>query len=249
MSFITLTYNDECLSYDGSGSPILVKKHVQDFFKRLRRKVDYHNKNKNKTKIKYFVSGEYGDDFGRPHYHAIVFGIYPTDLQFYKKTRQGFKLYNSKELDDIWKKGRVIFGHVTRESIQYTISYIFKIDSKSEHKVWSLKSSGIGLDYLEKNRHRILKEMSVKIDGKKVGLPRYYKKKLELNPYDIISHQLEHDQKEIEIQRRIAKGEDTYFLRRQDIEMKAKTKIAKIEMSGSRRIVTNKIADPKLIKK
>lgn len=45
---------------------VLVKKHYQDFFKRLRRYTGLSD-------ITYVVAGEYGSEFGRPHFHAIVF--------------------------------------------------------------------------------------------------------------------------------------------------------------------------------
>ena len=62
--FVTLTYNDESLPINQKGYPTLRKKHLQDFFKRLRINLDrdYHHR-----KIKYFACGEYGDCTGRPH--------------------------------------------------------------------------------------------------------------------------------------------------------------------------------------
>ena len=45
---------------------LLVKKHYQDFLKRLR-------KNTGLKDISYVLSGEYGHDYGRPHFHLILF--------------------------------------------------------------------------------------------------------------------------------------------------------------------------------
>lgn len=45
---------------------LLVKKHYQDFLKRLR-------KNTGLQDISYVLSGEYGHDYGRPHFHMILF--------------------------------------------------------------------------------------------------------------------------------------------------------------------------------
>lgn len=64
--FVTLTYSNENLPLDAS----LNKRDIQLFFKRLRKQLDKKN-----IKIRYFLAGEYGDKFGRPHYHAIIFGI------------------------------------------------------------------------------------------------------------------------------------------------------------------------------
>lgn len=62
--FVTLTYSDEHLPEDGSVS----RRELQLFFKRLRDRVA-------PVRIRYFAVGEYGGRFGRPHYHAILFGI------------------------------------------------------------------------------------------------------------------------------------------------------------------------------
>lgn len=45
---------------------VLVKKHYQDFLKRLR-------KNTGLTDITYMVCGEYGHEYGRPHFHLVLF--------------------------------------------------------------------------------------------------------------------------------------------------------------------------------
>lgn len=65
--FITLTYNNENLPPEGS----LFKRQVMGFIKRLRRRLEYHLG----LRCRYFLCGEYGDKTGRPHYHAILFGV------------------------------------------------------------------------------------------------------------------------------------------------------------------------------
>lgn len=62
--FITLTYDNNHIPADGS----IDKRELQLFFKRLRKKI-------NPIKIKYLACGEYGEKFGRPHYHACVCGV------------------------------------------------------------------------------------------------------------------------------------------------------------------------------
>ena len=59
--FLTLTYDEESLPQYGS----LEYRHVQLFFKRLRKKIGA---------FRYFVCGEYGPHGDRPHYHALIFG-------------------------------------------------------------------------------------------------------------------------------------------------------------------------------
>ncbi len=84
-SFITLTYEEDNLPFSENGLMSLKVRDHQLFIKKLRYKV--------KTKIKYFACGEYGAINGRPHFHLIIFGYTPKDLQELKKG-----LYNSNEV-------------------------------------------------------------------------------------------------------------------------------------------------------
>ena len=59
--FITLTYDDAHLPTDLS----LNVSHFQKFMKRLRKRFG--------EGIRFFHCGEYGENFGRPHYHACLF--------------------------------------------------------------------------------------------------------------------------------------------------------------------------------
>ena len=75
-AFITLTYAPKWLpgpkGYYGAGG--LRKTHLENFFKRLR-------KNLRGRKIRYIGVGEYGTRNHRPHYHAIIYGIDPLELE------------------------------------------------------------------------------------------------------------------------------------------------------------------------
>ena len=66
--FLTLTYNQENAPWVSDSHATLVKKDVQDFMKRLRKCLE-------PAKIRYYLCGEYGETYGRPHYHVIVFGL------------------------------------------------------------------------------------------------------------------------------------------------------------------------------
>lgn len=114
IAFVTLTYaNEHCPSgYN------LAPSHLQGFFKRLRRYLPY--------KIRYYACGEYGTKRGRPHYHAIIYGLRPQDYEFvnkawslglvqcdkYDSTRGGFEYvagYVTKKIGSHYKRrdGRV----------------------------------------------------------------------------------------------------------------------------------------------
>lgn len=111
--FLTLTYRPEDLPYGGT----LIKKHHQDFMKRLRRYV--------RRKLLYYHAGEYGERTRRPHYHTAVFGYDFPDKVFFKE-RNGYKLYNSELLERLWKLGQATVGSLTFESAAYVARYATK---------------------------------------------------------------------------------------------------------------------------
>lgn len=73
LAFVTLTYNNDNCPEDYS----LVPSHLSSFVKRLRRRIERQGVS---GKIRYYGVGEYGDKFGRPHYHLIIFGLKPEDF-------------------------------------------------------------------------------------------------------------------------------------------------------------------------
>lgn len=64
--FVTLTYRDEHVPVDAHGVKHVSKDELQRYFKRLR---------KAGLAFRYFAVGEYGGRTGRPHYHALLFGL------------------------------------------------------------------------------------------------------------------------------------------------------------------------------
>lgn len=102
--FLTLTYNDDSL-LDRSLHP----EHLTSFWKRLRYYVS--QKYGDDYKIKYFSCGEYGDKFGRPHYHALIFGLDKEDEDIILKA---------------WTYGFIQVGSLTDSSIKYVAGYALK---------------------------------------------------------------------------------------------------------------------------
>lgn len=139
--FITLTYDDAHLPFQDwtdmstgeigkSEIPSLVKKDMQDFMKRLRiqykRYIESNNLDWN-PEIRFYGCGEYGSKSLRPHFHIIVFGLHLDDLQFFKRTSQGFNLYNSPFLDSVWQyRGYVVVGDVSWDTCAYVARYVTK---------------------------------------------------------------------------------------------------------------------------
>lgn len=93
-SFVTLTYSDTNLplgvlrflkfnKYSLSTDSTLLKRDLQLYMKRFRRRLEYSNKHKGtnyNSKFKVLASGEYGDDRGRPHYHIIFMGLDASEV-------------------------------------------------------------------------------------------------------------------------------------------------------------------------
>lgn len=157
--FVTLTYDDEHLPEDRS----LAKRELCLYFKRLRKAIS-------PERIKYFACGEYGEQFARPHYHAIIFGVDRHD----------------KVLKETWGRGFIRAGTVTADSIKYVCAYIQKKKGgdlgKEEYgdrlPPYQVQSKGIGLAWLNDNEANVISNLSITVKGEPIGLPRYYKKKL-----------------------------------------------------------------------
>lgn len=112
--FITLTYAPEHLPADQS----LHYRDFQLFMKRLRKRFSG-------KVIRFYMCGEYGENFGRPHFHACLFGHNFDDLTLWKVQNKQ-KLYRSKTLEELWPFGHSSVGTVTFESAAYVARYIMK---------------------------------------------------------------------------------------------------------------------------
>lgn len=132
--FLTLTYDDERLPLSMTENPTLRKKHLQDFLKRLR----YYYPSK---EIRYYAAGEYGDTTGRPHYHAIVFGLDVSDFgdaELYKVNEYAQPLFISDHLaSDIWQFGNCLIGPVSWQTCAYVSRYCMKkLNGEYAHYVY-----------------------------------------------------------------------------------------------------------------
>lgn len=177
-TFLTLTYSDEYLVYSvKTHEPNLEKTHLQRFWKRLRKAIG-------PRKIKYFACGEYGDEHNRPHYHAIVFNLGLDEKDLVKR---------------VWGMGRVDLGTVTYDSCRYVADYVLKKYNGEKLKEvydgrqnpFKTGSQGLGERYCLANSITLKEEQMIPLRGSLVGLPRYYRKKLELEGDYNKSHALE----------------------------------------------------------
>ncbi len=166
--FITLTYEDENLPIN-DGVATLDKKDVQDFMKRLR-----HTQNE---KIRYYISGEYGPNTWRPHYHGIIFNLI------------GSKSVVENKLFEAWKKGFISIGNVTKGRIRYVSGYIVNKQEFVDFEALGLQAPfalmsrrpGIGADYIDKMKkwHQATDErFYYPENSQKKTLPRFYRDKI-----------------------------------------------------------------------
>lgn len=93
----TLTYNEKYCP------PTLSKFHVSGFVKRLRKRLE------GESSVRFFASGEYGERYGRPHYHIILFGT-----------------ENQKAISSAWRQGIVQVDTLTPAAIAYVAGYCAK---------------------------------------------------------------------------------------------------------------------------
>lgn len=177
--FATLTYAPAHLPADGQ----LLPRDLTLFLKRLRQAAALGNPAITGNRLRYLACGEYGDLEGRPHYHAILFGLAFNDAR-----QATEKLRTSPVLQSIWGKGFVNYGEVTHASAAYVAGYTVKKIGETHcdadgvvKEAPFLRCStkpGIGANYARRYASDF-RSGALVVDGRAGRLPRYYKKVLE----------------------------------------------------------------------
>jgi len=170
--FITLTFTDESMLARGHSK--LDKSDVQLFFKRLLKNIAPGSRR--------FYCGEYGESFGRPHYHAIIFGWSPpVDSMYEIRIKQKRHVMGSKVLDDLWPYGEVTVGDVSFDVCKYVASYVMKKQyglTKTDEFAGMSNRPGLGYRWMLEHADQYLEQGYCMLDGHKCPLPRYYKNKI-----------------------------------------------------------------------
>lgn len=163
---ITLTYDSYKIIQTLEENPVdtsitVSKKHLQNFFKRLRARFP-------DKKIKYIAAAEYGKKTHRAHYHAIVFGLQFNDLVFLKQSKRGNAIFSSKTLTETWSHGicTVDCTNIGPAVARYCTKYAAKDCGIDD--TFMLFSHGIGEEEL---RRRFTGNPYV-IDGQQYAIPR-----------------------------------------------------------------------------
>lgn len=199
-SFITLTYST--IPADGSLKP----EDTRNFIRRLREHLNHP--------FKYFLVGEYGEKFDRPHYHALIFGtdfglcdakdiIEPLDTTGRRRrprTETGLSvLYDTDALacpvlDEIWALGHTSVGNLTFDSAAYCAQYAMKKVNgamaeshygKKHPEFMRCSQEGIGKQYALKFAKEIIDNNNVISNGVNQPIPPYYLRIYEKNQIDI----------------------------------------------------------------
>lgn len=186
--YITLTYSDDNVPSDMS----LHYEHFQLFMKRLRKYFA-------PARVRFYMCGEYGEEFQRPHFHAIIFGVDFSDRVFHSRTASGFRIDTSAILSKLWPYGFNTIGDVTFESAAYVARYVMKKmtgDIAEEHykyvdpdtgEIYQRESEfchmslkpGIGATWLEKYQDDVFPHGYVVARGVKMQPPKYYEDRIE----------------------------------------------------------------------
>lgn len=185
--FVTLTYDDESLP----GSLSLEYRDFSGFMKRLRKRVLGVSLDANgRQPVRFFCAGEYGGRTGRPHYHAILFNVRFPDQERYQNGT-----YRSELCEELWGKGNVVIGDVTRASAAYVAGYTLKkqygkegrasyedvvnvgtgeLSSRVPEFVVMSRRPGIGAAWYARFRGDVFPVDHAVVEGKCYKVPRYY---------------------------------------------------------------------------
>jgi hypothetical protein len=184
--FITLTYDDDHVPYDGS----LDYTHYQLFMKRLRKALG---------PARFYMCGEYGDDYGRPHYHACLFGVDFPDRVVQSRSGSGFFVYRSDLLSSLWPHGFSSVADFSFETAAYVARYVMKkitgqagethydvvntetgeIFSRTPEFCRMSLKPGIGALWFDRyGMSDVVVRDSVIVNGVEATVPRYYDKLL-----------------------------------------------------------------------
>lgn len=234
--FITLTYNNKHLPADRS----LNYDDFQRFMKRFRKHYKGIEERDGKRAIRFYMAGEYGEQYGRPHFHACIFNFSFDDKKVFKRTPSGSTIYTSEKLSALWPFGYASIGDVNFQSAAYVARYIMKkvngqmavshyeyvtddgeiVNRRPEFTKMSLKP-GIGFQWFEQFKSDVYPHDYVVVNGRKVRPPRFYDQKFKLE------HPEEFEVVEFEREKsRLRNWQDNTEARLRDKEQIAKARLS-----------------------
>ena len=187
--FVTLTYSDSYLptsvnDVTGEEFNYLSSDDIHNFFKYLRKIGRLYD-----FRFRYFLCGEYGDLFGRPHYHAIFFVKSINHREPFEQvkaliTRAWYRGYVSVQLP---KNGFRAFNYVTKYVIKNSA---FELnDHYKNNKPFLRMSHFIGLSNVINHSFSPTSKLLFSDSHDRVHiLPRYYHRYI-FNDIQLWQHQ------------------------------------------------------------
>lgn len=171
--FITLTYSPEYVPMNidpntGEEFMQVSPDDIHNFFKYFRKLGKEYD-----LKFTYFLASEYGDQFGRPHYHAIFFIKHINSMNILDDV--------TKLVETAWYRGfvKVEFPRASFSALNYVTKYVIKdvcLDLKDDYKKnFTRRSKGLGLSCIYGNTFRVGQTLKFLDSENRVHiLPRYY---------------------------------------------------------------------------
>lgn len=204
--FLTLTYKTV-------GNPSLEYRDFQLFMKKLRK--EFRGVSKAPTglfPIRFFCAGEYGETYGRPHWHALLFNMdFPDKVRFENGT------FRSAMVESLWEHGMVVVGSVTPQSAAYVAGYTQnkvygRVGEDFYEDVVNLQTGelsrrrapfcamsrrpGLGTWWYEKYGSDLFPHDFAVVDGKKRKVPRFYWNKFREEADGAVVERIENDRYE-----------------------------------------------------
>lgn len=192
--FVTLTLSDEYLysserRVQGAPSSLDVGE-LQRFLKRLRARLS--------RRIRYYACGEYGDSTGRPHYHAILFGVSVSEHELGLPVKSCWECLSGPVVD-AWnngvERGFVSIGYVGFESALYVAKYVRKkltgkmgkeaYEDKGLRPPFQVVSQKLGFRYAMDHADQIRDNLYVSMRGVRMAVNRYYREKLGITSEEV----------------------------------------------------------------
>jgi len=188
-SFITLTYDDANLPFHG-----LKKADAQAVVRKIQKwsRLENHG-----HKLRYLIAGEYGDKFGRAHYHLVLFGTSFRQDRVPHYKSNGRQYYTSETLTRLWGKGHADLCDLDHNRCQYAVKYALEeVKGKAAPAHYSFQTKtgshqrarefvcasnrpGLGYSWFVKYRADIFPRDELIHNGKRLPVPGYYFKLLE----------------------------------------------------------------------
>lgn len=202
--FVTLDYAPEHLPKSLS----LEYSDFQGFMRRLRKKVRGVSRAPTGSfPVRFFCSGEYGEKFRRPHFHAILFNCFFKD-----QVRLVNDTCRSAQAESLWQRGNVVIGEVTPASAAYVAGYTLskrygqravehyedvvdvstgEVTSRRREFCQMSRDPGIGAWWYSRFAGDVFPKDHAVVEGKEYKVPRYYWRKFQETADPLLVAQLE----------------------------------------------------------